>query len=391
MEWRKRERHKDVATRLTVILAYCVVLFCPQTSKLAESLDRAAPSQHQGSTIKGQVTDIHGLPMNGVEVSLQNLRNPEYRLMTFTRDDGSYRFNNLRQGIYELTFLPGTAAEQRRTVELIDNAVYENQPLTGLVEVVNVQLGPIELPSPVPTPTLIAPSPRPTPIRRPTPNYNADSNRNSNGNNTNTSINVNARAQGASLDDQLRNLLQGKITYKIPQVMKLGQDQTIRINIAKELTSELQQAAAASGSTIADLKIGDTMDVNLEQLESGAFDIRRQHPTGSGPAWQAIAGDQPSEWIFNVKALQAGTHTLRLIATVQLKNSNDQATPHSFTVYEDATRVSTSYWYYAREFARNHWQLLLTAILIPVVPPLALRIWKLIKRPPSGPSWENEP
>lgn len=359
--------------------------------------------------MSGRITSTDGKPVGRVRVTIEG---PSGIVRATSGTDGFYISPTLKPGTYRMRVespgQPFRVLEKNVVLEKAPDRLPDNRCVSKTVNIVlEREFWPSPYPSPSQTPTARPspppPTPNPTPTRPPNPsptiaNFNANGNRNSNRIDHNTNVNlengnsripnVNAKATSASFDEQIKNLLPGKIVYEIPNIMKIGELRVIKIGIAKGVTADVETRAAKKGVTVEDLKIGDKMDVDLLAEESDAFEIHRQQPSGTGPAWQAIGGDQASEWIFNVKPVKSGTHTLKLVATVELIDSRNQNTPYSFKVYENDIRVSTSYWYYTKEFVRNYWQFLLTGILIPLIP-LGVRFWRSKRKPPSPPTWEQ--
>ncbi len=350
--------------------------------------------------IFGQVRSARG-PVPNVRVTLTG----PTQLSALTDQAGRYSFQNLQPGTYQINFsAPGRFIEKTRTVRLEGNVDQEGV-LVGEKKQLDVSLEGFSSPSPRPSPgaspintnanvnvnvnananhntnhnananSNVRPSPRPSPtgnsnqhnntnsLVRPSPTPETTGNSNQ-GQTTNTNSNVNT--QYLSVDQQIDALVKGKIVYEIPAVMKLGTTSVIKVGIAKSITPDVAARVERDrNTTVTELKVNDTMDVDLISEEAGAFEILRRQPRAELSGWQVIGGDTASEWIFSVTPRQSGTHKLRLIASVRLNDPQNQNQAKTFNVYEDDISVSVDYFYHATQFVKGYWQFLLTTLLLP--------------------------
>ncbi|MGI8917602.1 MAG: carboxypeptidase-like regulatory domain-containing protein [Pyrinomonadaceae bacterium] len=348
----------------------------------------------------GQVRSARG-PVPNVRVTLTG----PMQLSAVTDQDGRYSFQNLQPGTYQIKFsAPGRFIEKTRTVRLEGNVDQEGV-LVGEKKQFDVALEGFSSPSPRPSPSAspivinanvnvnvnananhntnhnanananVRPSPRPSPTGNSNQHSNANSTigpspipvptGNSNqGQTTNTNSNVNT--EYLSVDQQIDALKKGKIVYEIPAIMKLGTTSVIKVGIAKGITPDVAARVERDrNTTVTDLKVNDTMDVDLISEEAGAFEILRRQPRAELSGWQVIGGDTASEWIFSVTPRQSGTHKLRLIASVRLNDPQNQNQAKTFNVYENDISVSIDYFYHATQFVKGYWQFLLTTLLLP--------------------------
>jgi len=184
--------------------------------------------------------------------------------------------------------------------------------------------------------------------------------------------------------EELSKLMAGKIAHNIPTEMAVGEKRLITIRIARQIIEDFnaKQTSSDEPVKIASLKIGSLMSTHVVSDEAAAFDINRRFPVSEAPSFvdnpkefgefvssgqsqgaQLVSGDEPTEWLWEIKAKESGSHNVRLIATVELISPGFGYTPQNFLVYEQPVKVRRDPFYGVKHFLSSNWQFVLNTIL----------------------------
>ncbi len=136
----------------------------------------------------------------------------------------------------------------------------------------------------------------------------------------------------------------GKLLHNIPRQMKIGDYVECKVRIAHNKSALLKGFDPTPDTAIRTIpKIGKLMEVSLISLSEAAFTIT---PVAKKPR-QLIFPDVYTEWIFFVKPLEPGKHTLILdVALIIEDGLNDMVRRETFSeeIEVSTTTTSPGYW-----------------------------------------------
>ena len=97
---------------------------------------------------------------------------------------------------------------------------------------------------------------------------------------------------------------------------------------------------------------------------------------------QFVSLDRATEWNFDVTALDSGEQHLNLVVGVRLKHSGESDETRFYPLYDRKIDVEVDVGFTVTQFVTNHWEALLTIIVIPLVG-LGYREWRNRKKKTS--------
>ena len=159
---------------------------------------------------------------------------------------------------------------------------------------------------------------------------------------------------------QSSELSEGRIVYKIPDVMKVRTTYKVLVRISKSknvvsIYDSLQGTVMAST-----IPITETMEVKLLDIspaDNKAFEI----VDGNSDVQLIEDGDTYTEWSWNVTPVRVGNSRLKIVVSV-IRNGNKKD-----IVYEDSVEVQKDVWVQIGFFFKKYWQIFMTAIAIPFI------------------------
>lgn len=154
------------------------------------------------------------------------------------------------------------------------------------------------------------------------------------------------------------NLSEGRIVYKIPNVMKIRNTYKVFVRISKS-KSTLSIYDSLSGEVKTSvLPVTETMEAKLIDLspkDNKAFDIQEQNE-----GVQLVEnGDTYTEWSWGVTPIRLINSKLEIVISV-IRDGNKKD-----IVYEDTVEVEKDIKEQILFFLKKYWQVLMTSIAIP--------------------------
>ncbi|HFA49328.1 MAG TPA: energy transducer TonB [Bacteroidetes bacterium] len=124
-----------------------------------------------------------------------------------------------------------------------------------------------------------------------------------------------AKAEGMGADGK-PDIYNGEVMYRIPKEMLLQQDTKCVVRLAFERKLLLEDFDEAKGDVLKDIRISEVMGVELLDPADKTFEIRTLHDTV-----QFVEKGLFTEWVFYVKPIVGGTHSLVLkISIIEIKD-----------------------------------------------------------------------
>lgn len=156
------------------------------------------------------------------------------------------------------------------------------------------------------------------------------------------------------------NLSEGRIVYKIPNVMKIRSTYKVFVRISKS-KSTLSIYDSLSGEVKTSvLPVTETMEAKLIDLspkDNKCFDIQEQND-----GVQLVEnGDTYTEWSWGVTPIRLVNSKLEIVISV-IRDGNKKD-----IVYEDTVEVERDIKEQILFFLKKYWQVLMTSMIIPFV------------------------
>lgn len=154
------------------------------------------------------------------------------------------------------------------------------------------------------------------------------------------------------------NLSEGRIVYKIPNIMKIRSTYKVFVRISKS-KSTLSIYDSLSGEVKTSiLPVTETMEAKLIDLspkDNKCFDIQEQND-----GVQLVEnGDTYTEWSWGVTPIRLVNSKLEIVISV-IRDGNKKD-----IVYEDTVEVEKDIKEQILFFLKKYWQVLITSIIIP--------------------------
>jgi hypothetical protein len=164
---------------------------------------------------------------------------------------------------------------------------------------------------------------------------------------------------GASVDALIAKMASANIAFNVPSPAKLDDATAVelRLNLRKspsDLAGELLPTGTKETSRI---KVSDTMTAHLT---GDSFAI-----TPNSPETQAISGMETTVWTWQIKPKTEGKQILVLTLDA-IFYVNGSSTPRAIKTFSRTIEVQVTPAQRAKDFAKDNWQWLWTAILIPI-------------------------
>jgi len=159
---------------------------------------------------------------------------------------------------------------------------------------------------------------------------------------------------------QTNGYYDGRIVYKIPDVMKIRSTYKVLVRIAKSKATVSLYDSLSGNVITSRIPVTETMEVKLIDVspkDNKNFDIVELNN-----AVQLVEnGDTYTEWSWGVTPIKLGNSNLKIVVSV-IKNDNKKD-----IVYEDTVMVEKDILVQIIFFFKKYWQVLLTSIVIPLV------------------------
>ncbi len=128
----------------------------------------------------------------------------------------------------------------------------------------------------------------------------------------------------------------GEVLYHIPHLMALNEETKCTVRLAVNTELLLAGFGKTEEAVIQQVRISDSMGVELIDPEEGVFNIRSYHSTR-----QSVYDDEHTEWVFRVKPLREGIYPLVLkVSTIDA--SADGKEKLKEYVLEEEVKIITS-------------------------------------------------
>ncbi|WDE06280.1 hypothetical protein SG34_004975 [Thalassomonas viridans] len=164
----------------------------------------------------------------------------------------------------------------------------------------------------------------------------------------------------ATVDQALKAMASANIAFNAPESLNLNESSQVHLilSLAHSIT-ELKQAISAAGEKHgASIKVSNRMEASLTGHN---FDI-----TAITPGVQAVSGELPTHWRWEIYPKKTGLHRLHLTLTAHLE-VDGKDTPRAITSFDKKIDVTVTAGQRFALFFSNNWQWLWAAILVPLV------------------------
>lgn len=159
---------------------------------------------------------------------------------------------------------------------------------------------------------------------------------------------------------QQNNLSEGRIVYKIPNVMRIRSTYKVFVRIAKSKATVSIYDSLSGEVMTSKIPITETMEVKLVDISikgKKSFEI-----VSDNNAVQIIeSGDTYTEWSWNVTPIRVCNTKLKIIVSI-IKNDNKKD-----IVYEDTVEIERDIKEQIIFFLEEYWKWLITTFIIPFV------------------------
>ncbi|MDR6475162.1 hypothetical protein J2778_002656 [Paraburkholderia graminis] len=165
-----------------------------------------------------------------------------------------------------------------------------------------------------------------------------------------------------AVDDALASLPKVPMAFNTPPPMNVDDNEAkIELRIGPSQSSaELVQSITAPGSVqVHEVQISNRMKATLFADPDGLS------VTSRSPALQAVSGRAPSVWVWSVKPRKAGEYPVHVALEAEVK-IDGELTPRLIDVFDGTIAVTITPRQRVEHFAKDNWQWLWTALLVPV-------------------------
>jgi len=159
---------------------------------------------------------------------------------------------------------------------------------------------------------------------------------------------------------QSSELSEGRIVYKIPDVMKVRTTYKCLVRISK--STNVVSIYDSLKETVMTSVIPVTSTIEVKLLDISPADNKAFEIVDGNSGIQLIEdGDTYTEWSWNVTPVRVGNSRLKIVVSV-IRNGNKKD-----IVYEDSVEVQKDVWVQIGFFFKKYWQIFMTAIAIPFI------------------------
>jgi hypothetical protein len=168
-----------------------------------------------------------------------------------------------------------------------------------------------------------------------------------------------------ALENDVRNLQQGKLAFDVPPTMREGQQERVEVRIASGVTHDIEQLLKDKMRTTAqveDIQVAPFMIVELNDADGSTFKI-----VPLTQDRQSVAGDGYTNWVWIVTPLEPGPQILYLSVGTRFKLPNSNEETRFTPIYEKKISVQVDRMYETKHFLSGNWQWLTATLIIPLI------------------------
>ncbi|MBK7362818.1 MAG: hypothetical protein IPJ01_11020 [Micavibrio sp.] len=159
---------------------------------------------------------------------------------------------------------------------------------------------------------------------------------------------------------QGNNLAEGRIVYRIPNIMKVRSTYKVLVRISKSKATVSLYDSLQGTIMTSKIPVTETMEVKLIDLSSN--DNKAFHISDGNSGVQIIeSGDTYTEWSWSVTPIITGNSRLKIVVSVIRDNNKKDI------VYEDTVEVEKDFLVQIMFFFKKYWQVLMTSIAVPFI------------------------
>jgi len=169
---------------------------------------------------------------------------------------------------------------------------------------------------------------------------------------------------------EFARLAAGHILYNPPDTMRVGQKERVEVRITQGMTETLvvETVRGRGAPVVEQIPVSTFMKV---RLTGDAFAII---PLSSEE--QVVIGDSYTEWMWDVTPQRAGERTLTLLVTARVLLAGFPAEQRDLKIIERPIKVAVNPIWAGQDFVRENKAVLISAIFIPLVTAIGVRLWK---------------
>ena len=159
---------------------------------------------------------------------------------------------------------------------------------------------------------------------------------------------------------QSSDLSEGRIVYKIPDVMKIRTTYKVLVRISK--SKNVVSIYDSLDGTVMESKIPVTETMEVKLVDCSPADNKSFEIVDGNSGIQMIEdGDTYTEWSWNVTPVRVGNSRLKIVVSV-IRNGNKKD-----IVYEDSVEIQKDIFVQVGFFFKKYWQVFMTAVAIPFI------------------------
>jgi hypothetical protein len=178
---------------------------------------------------------------------------------------------------------------------------------------------------------------------------------------------------------QQNNLSEGRIVYKIPNVMRIRSTYKVFVRISKSKSTVSIYDSLSGEVMTSRIPVTETMEVRLVDVspsDKKMFDI----VTDGNQVQIVESGDTYTEWSWNVTPIHVGVSKLKIVVSI-IKNNNKKD-----IVYEDTVEIERDVKEQIIFFWEEYWKWIITTFIMPFI----VWWWKNRKKKKDDEEPENE-
>ena len=159
---------------------------------------------------------------------------------------------------------------------------------------------------------------------------------------------------------QSNNFSEGRIVYKIPNIMKIRSTYKVFVRISKSKSTVSIYDSLSGEVMTSKIPVSETMECKLVDVSPN--DKKHFYIVDANSAIQIIEnGDTYTEWSWDVTPIHIGNSKLKIVVSV-IKNDNKKD-----IVYEDTVEIERDLKEQIIFFWEEYWKWLITTFIIPFV------------------------
>jgi hypothetical protein len=182
-----------------------------------------------------------------------------------------------------------------------------------------------------------------------------------------------------AVDDALKELARGNIAFNVPDAMNLGDIETIVLLVSPALPVGTLQRMIEEKGTIEGhqgIRLSETMQARL--IGNGVTPIT--------PEEQAVSGQEPTRWEWQVRAVDQNVQLLHLSLNAILRIEGESV-PRTVQTFRKEIRVRVTPGQRVATFLKGNWQWLWATILFPI----GTWLWKRRQKQKAQRQAEGQP